>query len=408
MTGAQWVRSIAEGASVSHIALVAATASDARDVMIEGASGILSICPNSNRPLYEPSKRRLTWANGVVATAFSSEEPERLRGPQHGAAWLDELSAFRNLQDTWSNLQFGLRLGAKPRQVITTTPKPLKLLREILLSPHTVTTRGSTYENRENLAASFFSQIVTRYEGTRLGRQELLAELLEDVPGALWSRDLIEQTRIGKDKLPPLRRVVVAIDPAVSVGEESAETGIIVGSVGTDDHGYVLEDASGRYAPIDWARRAVNLYHKHRADRLVAEANQGGALVETTIRTVDRNVPVKLVHASRGKITRAEPISSLFEQHRCHVAGDMAELEDQLCTFEAGSSSSPDRLDALVWALTELMCKPGLDGIRISDEVMKQIEDRRFMRKSIEARGGNWREHCWSVRMPGARRPLGF
>jgi phage terminase large subunit-like protein len=220
---AEWVRSLAESASVGRIALVGPTAADARDTMVEGESGLVGICPNSNRPTYEPSKRRLTWPNGVQATLFSSEEPERLRGPQFGAAWCDELCAWRNVRTTWDNLQFGLRLGKKPRQFISTTPKPLKLLREIIADPNTVVRRGTTYDNRENLAESFLSQIVRRYEGTRLGRQELNAELLEDVQGALWSRELIEQTRKTKDELPPMRRIVVAIDPAVSAGENAEQ-----------------------------------------------------------------------------------------------------------------------------------------------------------------------------------------
>jgi predicted phage terminase large subunit-like protein len=355
-SGSEWVRSLAEGASVGRIALVGPTSADVRDVMVEGASGILEICPNSNRPVYEPSKRRLTWPNGVQAAMFSSEEPERLRGPQHGAAWCDELGAWRNVNDTWSMLQFGLRLGKRPRQLVTTTPRPIKLLRDLIKDPNTVVTRGSTYDNRANLAESFFTQIVKKYEGTRLGRQELNAEMLEDFEGALWTRDLIEATRCDKSALPPImRRIVVAIDPAVSVSEDSDATGIIVAGLGVDDKGYVLEDASGKYMPIEWARRAVALYHKYRADRIVAEANQGGAMVETTIRMVDPNASYKAVHASRGKITRAEPIAALSEQRRILFAGSFPELEDELCTFVAGSSDSPDRLDAMVWAFTELM-----------------------------------------------------
>ena len=356
-SGSEWTRSLAEAASVSRIALVAPTAADARDVMVEGESGLLAIAPNSNRPVYEPSKRRLTWPNGVQAALFSSEEPERLRGPQHGAAWCDELAAWRNAEATWNNLQFGLRLGRKPRQVITTTPRPIRLLRDLLgrNGRDVCVTKGTTYDNRANLADSFFSQIITRYEQTRLGRQELLAELLEDAEGALWSRDLLEATRKAKDELPPMARIVVAIDPALSVGKDSDETGLIVAGRGTDGEGYVLEDASGKYQPVEWARRAIALYRQWGADRIVAEANQGGQMVETTVRTVDANVSLKLVHASRGKITRAEPISALFEQRRAHLVGVYPELEDQLCTFTPGSSGSPDRFDAMVWAFTELM-----------------------------------------------------
>jgi phage terminase large subunit-like protein len=362
-TGAQTVRGVAESGATSHIALVAATAADCRDVMVEGPSGILSICPNSNRPLYEPSKRRVVWPNGVVATMFSSEEPERLRGPQNGFAWCDELAAWRNIGETWDQLQFGLRIGKRPRVVITTTPKPQKLLRALIKragdgSGDVIITKGSTFDNAANLAPSFLADINRQFGGTRLGRQELNAEILDDTPGALWSRDLIERTRVEPISPARLKRIVVAIDPAVSVGEGANETGIIVAGVGHNDESYVLADLSGRYAPNDWATRAVGAYRNYSADRIIAESNQGGALVESTIRAVDTNVPVRLVHASRGKITRAEPISALFEQNRAHLAGAYPELEDQLCTFEAGSPGSPDRLDAMVWALTELSARP--------------------------------------------------
>ena len=404
--GAEWVRSLAEAASVPRIALVGPTAADVRDVMVEGESGILAICPNSNCPTYEPSKRRLSWPNGVQASMFSSEEPERLRGPQFGAAWCDELAAWRHVDATWSMLQFGLRLGKKPRQVVTTTPRPIKLLKILIENPDTVLTRGTTYDNRDNLASSFFSQIVKRYEGTRLGRQELNAEILEDVPGALWSRDLIEACRHDPANMPPLKRIVVAIDPAVSIGEDSAETGIIVGGLGVDGRGYLLEDATGKLAPIEWARRAVALYRKYGADRIVAEANQGGAMVETTIRTVDANVSFKGVHASRGKITRAEPIAALSEQHRILFLGTFPELEDQLCTFAAGSADSPDRLDALVWAFTELMVEFQVPDIPIvmpiiisKAEARSSIPDSRFYVSGDEAAAyRDKRQHGFSRR----------
>lgn len=357
-TGAEWVRAIAEAASEARIALVGPTASDCRDTMVEGESGILSICPNSNRPTYEPSKRRLTWPNGVIATMFSSEEPERLRGPQHGAAWCDELGAWRNVNETWSMLQFGLRLGKRPRQVITTTPKPIKLLRELVAryGQDVVITRGSTYDNRANLAPSFFSQIVKVYEGTRLGRQELNAEILDDVQGALWNRDMIEVTREPAGSVFDLKRVVVAIDPAISVGEDSDETGIIVAGLDWDDHhAFVIEDLSGKYSPTEWAMKAVAAYRRHRADRIVAESNQGGEMVENTLRVVDSNVPIRMVHAKRGKLIRAEPVSALYEQRRVHHVGAFEALEDQLCTFAPGVSDSPDRLDALVYAISDLM-----------------------------------------------------
>jgi predicted phage terminase large subunit-like protein len=252
-------------------------------------------------------------------------------------------------------LQFGMRLGRRPRQVITTTPKPSKLLKQLLNSSSTVVTRGSTYDNKANLAETFFTQIASRFEGTRLGRQELNAELLEDAQGALWTRDRIEEARVTKDAVPPLKRIVVAIDPAVSVSETSDATGIVVCGLGVDGHGYLLEDASGKLSPPDWARRAVGLYHKHKADRIVAEANQGGDMVRHTISTVDKAAAFRAVHASRGKITRAEPVAALAEQRRIHHVGTFPELEDELCTFEAGTAESPDRMDAMVWGFTELM-----------------------------------------------------
>lgn len=349
--GAEWVRAQAEAASVARIALVGPTSADVRDTMIE--AGLLTIAPNSNRPTWEPSKRRLIWPNGVQAWAFSSEEPDRLRGPQFEAGWCDELCAWKNVNETWDMLQFGMRLGRRPRQVITTTPKPIKLLKDLLKRDDIVTTHGRTADNAGNLAPSFLSQIVGRYAGSRLGRQELEAEILDDVVGALWSRDLLEHTR--RTVAPPLSRIVVAIDPSVSNGGEGAdECGLIVAGLGIDGHGYVLEDASGVMAPSEWARRAVALYKAWSGDRIVAEANQGGALVELQIRAVDKDVAFKAVHASRGKITRAEPVAALFETGRTHLVGTFPMLEDQLCTYSAGSSESPDRLDAMVWALTEL------------------------------------------------------
>ena len=361
--GAEWVRSLAEAGSVARIALVAPTAADCRDTQIEGQSGLLAIAPNGNRPTYEPSKRRLVWPNGVQAALFSSEEPDRLRGPQFGAAWCDELAAFRNIKETWDNLQFGLRLGKRPRQVITTTPRPIKLLRELLKreGDDVRVTRGSTYENRANLAPSFFSQIVTAYEGTRIGRQELLAEMLTDTPGALFSYEMLEQGRVAKADIPTMRRIVVGVDPAMSA--DGDETGIVVCGLGADDHGYVLEDASGNYSPDAWGRKTVGLFHKWGADRVIAETNQGGDLVAATLRTVDPNISYRGVFAKRGKTLRAEPVAALYEQHRVHHVGSFPELEDQMCSFASGSMSSPDRLDSLVHTIVELMLGPTNDGL---------------------------------------------
>jgi phage terminase large subunit-like protein len=350
--GAEWVHEqVQKGAR--RIALVGPTAGDVRDVMVEGESGILNCGPV--RPVYEPSKRRVTWPNGAIATTYSADEPDRLRGPQHDAAWCDEIAAWRYPQ-AWDMLMLGLRLGTDPRVVATTTPKPVKLVRDLMATA--VVTRSTTYDNLDNLAPTFREQILSRYEGTRLGRQELLAELLEDVPGALWTRDLIEKAR---GTAPDLSRIVVAIDPAVTSGEQSDATGIIVvGAIG--NVGYVLEDLSGRYPPEQWANIAVDAYRRWEADRIVAEANNGGDLVASVLRAVNPNVPVRLVRASRGKRARAEPVSALYEQGRIIHAGTFPELEDELCVWTPDTVESPDRMDAMVWGLTDLMLTKSKQG----------------------------------------------
>jgi phage terminase large subunit-like protein len=373
-SGAEWTRAqVAAGRR--RIALVAPTAADARDVIVEGESGILAVSPPLDRPVYEPSKRRITWPNGAIATTYSADEPERLRGPQHDCAWCDELGAWR-YPEAWDMLMFGLRLGDDPRIMVTTTPRPTKLIKDLVSDPTVAISRGSTYENRKNLAGAFLQQIVKKYEGTRLGRQELNAELLDDVPGALWNRALLEAARppIGF-VLPDLVRVVVAIDPAASSGEDSDETGIIVAGKDKHSRGYVLADLSGRYTPIEWARIAVAAYKAHGADRIVAEVNNGGEMVEATLRVVDDNVAYTAVHATRGKVVRAEPVSALYEQGRIRHMGAFTALEDQMCEFTpdldrskpkrdpmdpsslgmGGARSSPDRADALVWAFTEIL-----------------------------------------------------
>ena len=367
-SGAEAVREWIESGKCQRVGLIAPTAADARDVMVEGESGILANSPDSNRPLYESSKRRLTWPNGAIATLYSAEEADRLRGPQHDGLWADEICAWKDGQHVWDMAVMGLRLGQNPRAIVTTTPKPVPLLKALLKreGQDVVVTRGRTSDNAANLAPTFLTQIVNRYAGTRLGRQELSGELLEDTPGALWSRDLIEAGRIEHAAMPPLRRIVVAVDPAISMGEDSDETGIVVCGLGTNGHGYLLEDASGKFSPIDWARTAVSLYHRYNADRIVAEKNQGGAMVEQTIRTVEQNVSFSAVHASKGKITRAEPIAALAEQHRIHHVGTYPELEDQLCSFAGGSSNSPDRLDAMVYGFSELM----ISGSTLDYEIM--------------------------------------
>lgn len=350
-SGAEWVRSEVESGRAGRIALVGATAADVRDTMIEGESGLLRVFPAATRPRYEPSKRRVTFHNGSIATTYSADEPDRLRGPNHDLAWADEVAAWR-YPEAWDQLMFGLRIGDHPRCVATTTPRPTRLIRTLADRPDCTVTGGSTYDNAANLSAAFLDEMRQRYEGTRLGRQELEAELLLDADGALWNRDMIEQSRAVQ--VPAMRRIVVAIDPAVTSTAESDETGIIVAGISEAGEGYVLEDRSMKGSPAEWAAAAVTAFHVHSADRIVAEANQGGDMISHTIRTVDPAVPVKLVRASRGKRTRAEPVAALYEQSRVHHAGMFAELEDQLCTWTP-DQGSPDRLDALVWALTELM-----------------------------------------------------
>ncbi len=358
-SGAEWVRSLVESGAAKRVAIVCPTAADCRDVATEGASGLLAISPDYCRPTYLPSKRRIEWPNGSIATLYSADEPERLRGPQHDAAWCDELAAWR-YPEAWDQLQFGLRLGTNPRCVITTTPKPVRIIRELVARERkdVVITRGTTEENRANLAPAFLDQIVARYAGTRLGRQELQAELLEDVPGALWSHEVIDRARVSK--APELQRIVVAIDPAGSSNENSDETGIVVVGMDGNGHAYVLDDLSGRYPPAEWARKAITAYHRHSADRIVAEKNFGGEMVEGTIRAVDPNVALKSISSARGKVLRAEPVAAFYEQGRVHHAAVFAELEDQMCGFasdfnRATAGYSPDRVDALVFAVADLL-----------------------------------------------------
>ncbi len=363
-TGAEWIRKHAESGKVGRISLIGRTAADVRDVMVEGESGLLAISPNWARPKYEPSKRRLTWPNGCTATTFSADEPDTLRGPQSEKIWMDEPAAWQ-YEDSFDQALFGLRLGTNPQACLTTTPRPTKLIKRLMTDSTTVVTTGTTYENEQNLAPTFFKQVVGRYEHTRLGLQELFAQLLDDNPNALWKREaMLEAYRVTQ--FPQLKRVVVGVDPSVHDAEEQslsdetlAETGIVVGGVGMDNHGYILADNSLFGSPLSWATEAVAAYHRNKADRIVAEINNGGALVEVNIRTVDKNVAYKHVRAARGKQTRAEPVASLYEQGKVHHVGLFGQLEDQMCQWMPGEKS-PDRMDALVWCLTELMLEPGL------------------------------------------------
>jgi len=331
--------------------------------MIEGESGILAKSPPWNRPRYIANKNRLEWANGAVALCITGEEPDRFRGKQCDTFWADELAAWRYVEDSWPMLQMGFRLGTKPQGLVTTTPRPIKIVKELLAREDVAVTRGSTYDNRSNLAKAFFEQVVRQYEGTRLGRQELYAEVLDDNPGSLWNRTQLDDLRVKA--CPELARIVVAIDPAVSANEHSDETGIVVAGIGRDGIGYVLEDLSGIYTPNEWGNKAVGAYHRWRADRIVAEVNNGGDLVQANIRTADSNVSYREVRATRGKALRAEPISALYEQSRIRHVGMHAKLEDQMCDWNpAASKRSPDRVDALVWALTDLMLGPVQSGVK--------------------------------------------
>ena len=388
-TGAEWVRSIVCGptplsrGAYRRIALVAETAADGRDVMVEGDSGILGVHPKAFRPHYEPSKRRLTWPNGAVATLFNATEPDQLRGPQHDAAWLDELAKWKFAQETYDQLQFGLRLGERPLQCITTTPRNIPVLRTIIEDEGTRVTTGKTMDNAENLAPSFMKKVVARYEGTRLGRQELNAELLSDLPGALWTLDTISKNRVKEHS--DLVRIVVSIDPsgagkdakstaAVSSGaveESSNSIGIVVAGLfkyENQEFGIVLEDSTCDEGPAEWGKVAVDAYYFWGADAVIAETNFGGAMVGHVIETIDPKVNFKEVKASRGKVARAEPVASLYEQGRVKHVGVFAQLEDQMCMMSTKGfvgKGSPDRVDALVWAITELML--GQEGYTLED-----------------------------------------
>jgi phage terminase large subunit-like protein len=360
--GAEWVRGLALGHKpftdkpLERIALVGETFADVRDVMIEGVSGLLAIHPKHERPIWTPSRRRLEWPNGAVAQVFSSEDPESLRGPQFHAAWCDELGKWRYAQETWDMLQFGLRLGDQPRQMVTTTPRPIPLIKRLLESPLTAVTRAATRANAYHLAPSFLEAVVGRYKGTRLGRQELDGELINERADALWSRTMLEEGRVSQ--APPLSRIVVAIDPPASSSKRADSCGIVAAGIDKDNVVYVLHDASAQgLKPQDWAQKAIALYRRFEADSLVIEVNQGGEMAQAVLREADPTIPVIMVRASRGKYIRAEPVAMLYAQGRVKHVGAMPILEDELCDFGPGglsSGRSPDRLDALVWAVTKL------------------------------------------------------
>ena len=366
-TGAETVRTWAR--TSAYVNLIGATADDARDIMIDGESGILAVCPKDERPEYKKSERKLLWPNGAVSLVFTADEPDRLRGKQHMKLWADELAAWR-YADSWDQAMFGLRLGDNPQAIVTTTPRPIAMVRNLVADAGTYLTRGRTRDNESNLAPAFLSKIVGKYAGTRLGRQELDGEIIDDVAGALWSRAQLDKYRHSAHGYPEVRRIVVAVDPPVSSGEKADECGIVVAAIGVDGHGYVLADRTVHgLSPEGWAKAAVKAFDEFGADRLVAEVNNGGAMVESVIRQVRPAISYRAVHASRGKVTRAEPISALYEQGRVHHCGSFPKLEDQMCSFTNDfdpktAGYSPDRVDALVWALTELML--GARGIAIS------------------------------------------
>lgn len=373
--GAEWVRLKIEYDGCMRGALVAPTAADARDVMVEGPSGILAVCPPWNRPLYEPSKRRLTWPNGAQCAVYSAEEPDRLRGPQHEFAWCDELAAWAQLEETWDMLQFGLRQGDHPQALITSTPRGLKFLRDLEADPTTVTTTGTTYENAANLAPRFIDRVKAKYEGTRLGLQEISAIILDDNPGALWKRKQIDAMRKSVVQLAGLgvvfRKVVVALDPSTTSNKNSDQAGIVAVACGMcpcqgtpELHGFVLEDATDIYSPVETCIKVVDMYQRRSANQVIGETNQGGDWIMSLLRTHPdaKNLPFHGVHAKDGKRLRAEPVASLYEQGKVHHVGMFAKLEDQMCNWNPKESNeSPDAIDALVHGLTDLLVNEKVD-----------------------------------------------
>jgi phage terminase large subunit-like protein len=390
--GAEWVRALASGAApyaeqrALSIALVGETAHDAREVMIEGPSGILAHSPRAARPSWLSSRRRLEWPNGAVALVFSADDPEQLRGPQFDAAWCDELAKWRQGDAAFDNLQFGLRLGLRPRQLVTTTPRPTALIKRLMSDPRTAVTRASTHANAAHLSPAFIAEVIGRYAGTRLGRQEIDGDIIEDRADALWTRSVIEACRVSD--APQLCRVVFGVDPPASSREGADACGIVVAGISEGGMVYVLEDASAAgFSPAAWAHRAIALYRRHKADAVVAEVNQGGDMVRAVLAQVDRAVPVREVHATRGKWLRAEPVAAMYAQGKVKHAGPpLVALEDQMCDFGLGglsSGASPDRLDALVWAVTELTRRGEWVGPRI-----RSLWDPPLVPKGIL--GGGW------------------
>lgn len=355
--GAQWVKE-RQRAGARSIALIAETQKDLEEVMV---ARLVSIYRPDEAPAVRYRPVRMIWPNGAIALGYNGTEPDQLRGPQFDTAWVDELAKYRYARETWDMLQFTMRSGPDPRVFVTTTPRPIPVIKDILAGSTTVVSRGSTFDNAENLPAKFLAHLQTKYEGTRLGRQELNAEILDDLPGALWTRDAIDQARVKQ--APEMQRMVVAVDPSGTKGEsdDGDDIGIVVAGRGVDGRGYVLADRTCKLSPDGWGRRAVAAFHEFKADRIVAERNFGGAMVQHVIKTVDPKVPYKEVTASRGKVARAEPVAALYEQRRVSHVGSFPDLEDQLVLMAPdgyAGEGSPDRVDALVWAMTDLMLNP--------------------------------------------------
>lgn len=369
----------------SRIALIAATYADARDTMVEGQSGLLDCIPRSALKAWNRSLGEVILTNGAQYKIFAATEPDRLRGPQHHRAYCDELAAWyrpkdaagNDLPSAWDQMLFGLRLGAQPRVIIATTPKPTPTLRRIIADPKTIITRGRTEDNAANLAATTLALLRQKYDGTRLGRQELNGEILDDVPGALWTRAMIDAARLPR-ALPDMQRVVVAVDPsgARDIDDDAADAiGIVVAGKGVDGRYYVLADRTCKLSPAGWGARAIKAYRDFDADRLVAERNYGGAMVENVIRNLDRKIAYTEVVASRGKVVRAEPVSALYEQgHVSHLTSGLEHLEDQMCQMASDGyvgDGSPDRVDALVWAL--MFLHEGKTMPKITAQMIQQV-----------------------------------
>ena len=360
--GSEWVRSQMCGATplapgkCRRMAIIGETAKDLREVIARGTSGVLAVHPPEFRPTYT-EKGGFVWPNGATALLYNGTEPDQLRGPNFDGAWCDELAKYRYAEETWDMLQFALRIGTNPRQLVTTTPRPIPILKRIMARPDTYVTRGSLSENRGNLAASYVKAIVNTYAGSRLGRQEIDGEVIDDVEGALWNRALIEKCRVVDPGREFWRKTYIGLDP--QVGKDRDQTGIIAVSLGLDGHGYVRADASGNLSPEGWGRRVSDLYEELDADIVVAEVNQGGEMVRNVMRNINPRMVVQTVHARVGKQARAEPVSALYEQGRVHHVGAFPALEDQMATWESVTGrASPDRLDALVWAILKLMVRP--------------------------------------------------